>query len=190
MAKGAKFNMFTSRLRKLLTSAVLVLSVVSSPTYSADDLLPIKIPMYKNSEFHVTDPLECMALNLYHEARGESVKGLEAIAHVVMTRSKDSRFKNDVCSVVYYKGWSKRYKKWVAHFSWTLDGRSDKVYNKESYIKSYIISLQVMSGIYDEDPTWGATHYHRDDVYPAWINDRGMVLVAHIGRHKFYRWNK
>lgn len=183
--------MFTSRLRKLLGSAVLLSTMIVAPLSNAGtDLLPIKIPSYQNAEFHVKEPLECMAVNLYHEARGESIQGLEAIAHVVLTRKNDTRFKNDVCSVVFYKGWSKRYKKWVAHFSWTLDGKSDKIYDHDSYIKSYIVSLKVLSGLYQEDPTWGATHYHRDDISPLWIHDRGMVLVAHIGRHKFYRWNK
>lgn len=37
------------------------------------------------------------------------------------------------------------------------------------------------------DPTHGATHYFAKYVSPVWKNDRGMIKVATIGAHIFYK---
>ena len=50
------------------------------------------------------DPLHCLALNIYHEARGESDFGKIAVAHVVMNRVKSHRFPNSICKVVMQGG--------------------------------------------------------------------------------------
>ena len=44
--------------------------------------------------------LMCMAFNIYHEARNESMLGQIAVGQVVMNRVWDKRFPNTVCEVV------------------------------------------------------------------------------------------
>ena len=44
---------------------------------------------------------DCMTANIYHEARGESLKGQYAVAHVVMNRIHHEQFPNSVCEVVF-----------------------------------------------------------------------------------------
>ena len=43
---------------------------------------------------------ECLALNMYHEARGQGTAGLFAVTAVVLNRVNDKRFPNSVCEVI------------------------------------------------------------------------------------------
>jgi spore germination cell wall hydrolase CwlJ-like protein len=136
--------------------------------------------------------LMCMAFNIYHEARNESMLGQIAVGQVVMNRVWDNRFPNSVCEVVTeavtYKGTNKP----VLHkcqFSWYCDGAKDDV-NKDS--KAWRYSLEyasiVLSGRIVLDVTEGATHYHATYVRPAWA--RTKTRTTRIDRHIFYRWEK
>lgn len=136
--------------------------------------------------------LMCMAFNIYHEARNESMLGQIAVGQVVMNRVWDKRFPNSVCEVVKeavtYKGTNKP----VLHrcqFSWYCDGAKDDV-NKDS--KAWRYSLEyasiVLSGRIVLDITEGATHYHATYVRPAWA--RTKTRTTRIDRHIFYRWEK
>ena len=136
--------------------------------------------------------LMCMAFNIYHEARNESMLGQIAVGQVVMNRVWDKRFPSTVCEVgkvaVTYKGT----KKPVLHkcqFSWYCDGAKDDV-NKDS--KAWRYSLEyasiVLSGRIVLDITEGATHYHATYVRPAWAKTK--TRTTRIDRHIFYRWEK
>ena len=72
----------------------------------------------------------CMALNMYHEAKNQSMLGQIAVGQVVMNRVEDTRFPDNVCDViteaVTYKGTDKP----VLHkcqFSWYCDGQKDEI---------------------------------------------------------------
>ena len=45
--------------------------------------------------------IECLAANVYHESRGESMAGQLAVALVTNNRKNDIRFPNTYCDVVY-----------------------------------------------------------------------------------------
>ena len=62
-------------------------------------VVPVKIQAQKVSEYHPS--VECLALNMYHEARSQGTAGLFAVSAVVINRVNDSRFPNSVCEVVY-----------------------------------------------------------------------------------------
>ena len=47
-----------------------------------------------------SDPVECLALNMYHEARGQGSAGLLGVSSVVLNRVRDKRFPNTICEVV------------------------------------------------------------------------------------------
>ena len=51
-------------------------------------------------ETFFANALMCMAINIYHEARNESVIGQIAVGQVVMNRVADERFPNTVCEVI------------------------------------------------------------------------------------------
>ena len=124
--------------------------------------------------------IECLALNIYFEARGEPEVGQLAVGHVVMNRVNSKRFPGTVCDVVQQGGELRRYR---CQFSWWCDGRSDTPGNKRLWEKSAELALNVYWGR-SADPTHGALWYHADYVKPYWRKkfERGPK----IGRHIFY----
>ncbi len=124
--------------------------------------------------------IECLALNIYFEARGEPEAGQLAVGHVVMNRVSSKRFPATVCDVIQQGGALRRDR---CQFSWWCDGRSDTPRNKRLWEKSAELALKVYWGR-TVDPTEGALWYHADYVKPAWRKtfDRGPK----IGRHIFY----
>ena len=124
--------------------------------------------------------LDCLALNIYHEARGEPVDGMIAVAQVVMNRVADRRFPNDVCDVIKQGGSRPRY---ACQFTWWCDGRSDRPRDSVAWQHSKTLARQVMDGAVG-DPTGGALWYHADHVSPAWRTY--LTPAANIGRHLFY----
>jgi len=124
--------------------------------------------------------IECLALNIYFEARGEPEVGQLAVGHVVMNRVSSKRFPGTVCEVVQQGGALRRYR---CQFSWWCDGRSDTPGNKRLWEKSAELALNVYWGR-SADPTEGALWYHADYVKPYWRKkfERGPK----IGRHIFY----
>jgi N-acetylmuramoyl-L-alanine amidase len=137
------------------------------------------------------EAINCLALNLYHEARGEGVEGKLAVAHVTLNRVNDRRYPNTVCNVVYqaktkinHRGEEvPRLNK--CQFSWYCDGRDDTPYNDTLWERSVDLAIKVLLGLTD-DPTKGATHYFNPNkVDPYWKNS--YQHVADVGNHTFYR---
>jgi spore germination cell wall hydrolase CwlJ-like protein len=46
----------------------------------------------------------CIALVIYYEARGESLKGKTAVGAVVMNRARSGRYPKQICDVVFQRG--------------------------------------------------------------------------------------
>ena len=140
---------------------------------------------------------ECLAMNVYHEARNQGTAGQIAVAHVTVNRVKDHRFPDTVCEVVYqgqhrpsWKGTGEmipvRHK---CQFSWYCDGKADTVYDEETFNKIYDLTSLMMDGtIQIIDITDGATHYHADYVSPSWAKTK--TKTVEIEDHIFYRWEK
>ena len=139
--------------------------------------------------------LVCLSLNVYHEAKNQSIVGQAAVAEVVMNRVQDSRYPNTVCEVVkqgltYASGDPIRNK---CQFSWYCDGKSDKpkntkVYNEISELVNYIYDVKGQPNHELLDITDGATHYHADYVRPSWAKTKTKTIE--IEDHIFYRWEK
>ncbi|MGH8558320.1 MAG: cell wall hydrolase, partial [Methylococcales bacterium] len=50
--------------------------------------------------FRIREDLDCLALNIYFEARSESTLGRRAVGHVVMNRVNHRDFPHSICEVV------------------------------------------------------------------------------------------
>jgi hypothetical protein len=124
--------------------------------------------------------LDCLALNIYFEARGESLSGKRAVGHVVMNRVADETFPDTVCEVVRQGGEEQRDK---CQFSWWCDGRSDRPLDQVAWRESREIAWEVLRGV-TGDPTGGALWYHADYVLPSWSESK--VKDRQIGQHVFY----
>ena len=120
--------------------------------------------------------LRCLALNVYHESRGESLKGQFAVAEVTLNRKEDDRYPDDVCSVVWQKN----------QFSWTSDGKSDNPSDHKSWKNAQqiarVVSIRHNTNI---NITNGATMFHSVNARPSWRNK--FIKTIQIGRHVFYR---
>jgi spore germination cell wall hydrolase CwlJ-like protein len=120
------------------------------------------------------DDLFCMVQNVYHEARGEDVLGQAAVAYVTLNRVRSSAYPDTVCGVVWQPG----------QFSWTEDGRSDRMRDLEAIGKAVDIALAASQGKI-KDPTGGALHFYaHDKVKPHW-SKAGYRLI--VGEHTFVR---
>jgi len=121
---------------------------------------------------YTEEDLQCLALNLYHEARNELDAGLYAVADVTQNRVDDKRWPNTICDVVYqakmYTAASgKEYpKRNQCQFSWYCDGRDDKPRNGRSWEKSKYIAKMFLTHDEFRGITEGATHYHATYVDP------------------------
>lgn len=124
--------------------------------------------------------LDCLAFNIYHEARSEPLAGQYAVAYVTLNRVKDSRWPNSICEVVKQK------KRNICQFSWYCDGKDDRPYEVNSYIESRQVALDVLI---NPENSWlnvgQATHYHTVDVSPNW--SKSLEEIGTVGRHIFYR---
>lgn len=124
----------------------------------------------------------CLALNIYHESRGEPRAGQFAVAEVTMNRVASKHYPNTVCEVVYQQNWDVRRKRLVGMFSWTeLD--------KKPELKSSLWrhSRKIAEAVFDGDyipKLSGALFYHARYIKPRWA--RYKRPKARIGQHIFY----
>lgn len=133
-----------------------------------------------SAETDVSEELQCLALNIYHEARSEPDDGKYAVGHVVMNRVQDPRYPNSICGVVQDGGQDELHR---CQFSWWCDGESDIPRESAAWQKSKMIANYVYWG-FSKDPTFGALWYHADYVRPTWR--RALLRGPAIGRHIFY----
>ena len=131
-----------------------------------------------------TRNIKCLAMNVYHEARGEPALGQYAVAVVTMNRVNSDRYPEDVCHVVYQKAWSEQQQKYIAAFSWTIDELEDIPDNSEAWLKA----LNIATEVYEENVTsrvQDALFYHAEYVKPYWAGKK--LRITKIGRHIFYK---
>jgi spore germination cell wall hydrolase CwlJ-like protein len=123
---------------------------------------------------------KCLAEALYFEARGEPVQGQFAVAEVILNRVDSSKFPNSICRVVN-QGTGRKH---ACQFSYTCDGKLERVANIEVYDQIVgIAGVMIDGGI--RDLSGGATYYHTTSVQPSWA--RRFEHTATIGIHKFYK---
>ena len=116
--------------------------------------------------------LGCLIETVYFAARGEDALGQAAVAHVTLNRVNSPRCPDSVCDVAWQMG----------QFSWTEDGRSDRMTDMDAIGKAVDIALAVSCGKI-KDPTGGALHYYaHHKVKPRWSR-HGYKLL--IGEHTF-----
>lgn len=126
----------------------------------------------------------CLAMNVYHEARGQPLEGQVAVAHVTLNRARHTGL--TPCQVVIQP---KQFS-WVNDGKMYYDGKSWKVdpslwpRNKKAWDEAKLVARAVMLNVV-KDPTHGALYYHAEKVHPKWA--KKMQFVTKIGSHLFYR---
>jgi len=149
-------------------SIIIAVMTVLSNAYTLD---------FEKTDHADRQEVYCGAQNVYFESRGEPGLGMVAVSQVVLNRVKDKRWPDTICDVV----WQHK------QFSWTHDGKSDRIplggtYQKRLWMKSVYMFLIAHT---EKDVTNGATHYHSVGVDPWWA--KHMAVTAIIGNHKFLK---
>ena len=122
----------------------------------------------------------CLAEAIYFEARGESTRGQVAVAEVILNRVDSRRYPKTVCGVVKQGTGRKN----ACQFSYTCDGKPDRIHEKGAFKKAAKIASLMLNGR-PRVLTGKATHYHTDKVNPRWA--KKFTVTARIGDHIFYR---
>jgi spore germination cell wall hydrolase CwlJ-like protein len=139
-----------------------------------------RLPVPPMSERERERAEQCLALNIYHEARSEPRKGQEAVAAVTINRVASPAFPDSVCQVVQ-QGGKKRNR---CQFSWWCDRNSDTPREPSAWEHALSLSRKALDGKVS-DPTNGALYYHASYVKPRWA--RTFTRTNKIGRHLFYK---
>ena len=127
------------------------------------------------------EQLDCLAMAVYYEARGEGFAGQTAVAEVVMNRVRHSAYPDTVCGVVY-EGSARRT---GCQFSFTCDGSINRSPGGRSWRRAQLVAEHVMLG-FAPTVTRNATHYHTVAINPHWSGS--LVRTRTIGEHIFYRF--
>jgi spore germination cell wall hydrolase CwlJ-like protein len=123
----------------------------------------------------------CLAVGIYFEARGESVRGQAAVAQVILNRVKNPAYPNSICGVVYQnKSWKNR-----CQFSFACDGKRDRVNSKKHWRTVVAVAKKATLGSLWIKEVGSSTHYHATYVKPRWA--KSMKRMKKIGLHIFYR---
>ena len=119
----------------------------------------------------------CMAVAIYHEARGESLEGQLAVARVIMNRAASGKYPGSWCGTVK-QPWQFSF---VNPRTGVMPGvnASSAAWRKAQAITRLAIANVVPS--LSNDVLW----YHADYVAPSW--GRRLSKVSKIGTHIFYR---
>ena len=118
----------------------------------------------------------CIAVAVYHEARGESVEGQLAVARVIMNRAMSGKYPTSWCGVV----------KQPWQFSFVRrDGSFPYVdYASDAWRKALGVTRLAINNVVPSVPT-DCLWYHADYVSPSW--GRRLNFVEKIGQHIFYK---
>jgi len=144
----------------------------------------ISFLLYATHKKFEEQEVQCLALNVYHEARGESVEGQRAVAIVTMNRVRSQHYPDTVCAVVYDEQYDSRYNRYVAAFSWTNDFLPDQPNDIEAWKRAFEIAKHEYQANANPIRLTHAMHYHSVEVNPDWAPEK--KLVARIGNHKYY----
>ena len=144
-------------------------TTISSSTIA---VAAVRLPAVSIAELH------CLALNVYFEARGESLDGQMAVAKVTLNRVGATGFPATVCDVVREGRDTGN-----CQFGWNCRDRREGPGEGPDWDLARAVAFQAMAGA--RDPTGGALYFQRAAGARVWASHPVGQLV--IGRHIFFR---
>ena len=124
-----------------------------------------------------TKELHCLALNIFHEAKGEDTAGQIGVAQVTLNRlDMGFRNKKTLCGVVFDP----------KQFSWTADiNKRTQLPKGEAWTTALATARRVINGQRIKGLEL-ALHYHADYIeHPSW--SQKMILCHVIGQHIYLK---
>ena len=152
-----------------LVRDVNILKQAGWPLYALVDKFSAGAPL--------TDQANCIAVAVYHEARGESLEGQLAVAKVIMNRAASGQYPASWCGVVK-QPWQFSFVNPRTGYMPSVDEASAS-WRKALGVTRLAVANAVSS--VPADCLW----YHADYVAPSW--GRRLTRVEKIGAHIFYR---
>jgi spore germination cell wall hydrolase CwlJ-like protein len=144
---------------KKLTFSILLSLLVITPTSTKE----------KQSKIEQSKQIQCLALNMYHEARGSTQDDMIAVSNVVLNRAKHTS--TTPCNVIFKP----------KQFSWTSNNY--KVDDKDSWSKVYTLATSMYKGMLP-DNTNGSLYYVHKRVYKkqSWMKTakKNVIHNKHI----------
>jgi spore germination cell wall hydrolase CwlJ-like protein len=116
--------------------------------------------------------LNCLAVGIYYEAKGEPLAGQLAVAEVILNRASSGRFPRSVCSVITQPG----------QFSFVRAGKLPTPPINAHWRKALAVAQVAEKDLWDS-PVPQALFFHARYVKPGWKRAR----VGSVGTHVFYR---
>lgn len=161
-----------------ITTALLLASILVSPgssprrqteptATSASDRDEVAT-IYSRSE------IRCLARAIWHEARGEPLAGQIAVAEVIIARSKDRRWRGDLCRTI----------RMPHQFSFVRNGRTLPIRDAKGAQRMMDLARAVATNTMSS-PARGSLFYHATSVKPIWRH--GLERTVRIENHVFYR---
>ena len=124
--------------------------------------------------------VDCLTDAVYYEARGESADGQAAVAQVVLNRVRHPAFPKSICAVVFQGVHSGN----GCQFSFACNGAMTRPREPDAWARAQDIATHALTGGV-MTAVGNATNFHAARVGLSWGG--GMVRVARIGMHIFYR---
>lgn len=119
------------------------------------------------------DELNCLAIGVYYESKGEPLAGQLAVAEVILNRTTSGRFPSSICGVLTQRG----------QFSFVRGGRLPDVDTSRPAWRTAVAIARIAARELWDSPAEGALFFHARRVSPKWHHTR----VASLGNHIFYR---
>lgn len=130
-----------------------------------------------SDDVHQRQEVVCLTEAIFFEAKSESVAGKEAIASVILNRTKSDNFPSTVCGVTSQKG-QFQYKR----------NHNRKVFDSDqkNAEESAMIAIKALKGEI-KDRTKGSLYFVNSNIatYTDWLT--GLDVTVKIGRHTFYK---
>ena len=130
-------------------------------------LITIILVIFSPCVFSMSN-VECLASAMWHESRWESLTGQIAVAHVILNRAKYEH--KSICFII------------KAHNQFSFVHRGVVPHSPKEWLVRAVSAIKAYSL---KDESHGATFFIHQRVKPLW--SRRKRLVAHIGKHKFYK---
>ena len=172
-AGGPGASIPAGAIRQAFESTAPALRPRSTPSFSWAFLLP-RPPLRLAATGH---DLGCLTDAVYYEARGEPVEGQEAVAQVVLNRTRKPGFPKSVCGVVFQRAGR------ACQFSFACNGSITARRDAAAWSRAQRVATRALGG-YQLAEIGGATHFHVVGLQVDWGG--GLLQVARIGAHVFY----
>lgn len=117
--------------------------------------------------------LNCLAIGVYYESKGEPLEGQLAVAEVILNRAESGRFPRTVCGVLKQRG----------QFSFVRGGQLPQPPESARAWKTALAVARVARGDMWDSKVSNALFFHARHVSPGWRRAR----VGSVGNHIFYR---